>query len=479
MTGQRPQDVGSQALTPSSRFTDRWLADAVRRFQLRVSAADAFTPAQLDAAARDARQRSSDPEVRLLIRAQRLAAHTSLTEALTAWRQRGRLILVLILLLAFAGGLSAALGVIGDGSRPVNVLWVLGALLGVNLLMLLIWLISLGFAPGALSAGRLWFWLNARFYGRDAVLLAQSFSHLTQRAGLTRWWLGGISHGVWSAALAGSFVGLVLAFSLRSYVFVWETTILPTPVFTAAVQGLGWIPSLFGFPLPESATVAAAGQLVADATLQSDSDRRIWAGWLCGALLVYGLLPRLLLVIYCGWRVLTGQSSLRLDIQGADWAELHHQLSPPAEMTGVTDPAPALQPSETPSRQNIAQGSAPPLVIGFELDTQMVWPPLPNGIECVLASSREQRQAVIRQLDLAAPTALLLVCDSAQTVDRGSLAWLSEASGRVLHVAVWLSGQGSQARRDLWRQQLLTLGLDASQIFETPEPALRWLEEFV
>src|SRR5690606_3614895 len=192
--------------------------------------------------------------------ARSLAAHTSLPHAQQSWTQRGRLILLLLVVLAFVGGLSAALGVMGSGRTPVNVLWALGTLLGINLVMLLFWLFSLSMTPGTLSAGRLWFWLNARFYGRESVVLAQAFNSLNQRAGLTRWWLASITHSIWSAALLGSLTGLMLVLSLRSYAFVWETTILPTPVFTAVVQALGWLPSLLGFSLPDPDTIRSAGQ---------------------------------------------------------------------------------------------------------------------------------------------------------------------------------------------------------------------------
>ncbi len=460
-------------------FADRWLAEALRLWQQSARKTDALTPAQLEAAAIVARTHSADPESRLLQWARSLAAHTSLPQAQQSWSQRGRVILLLLILVAFIGGLSAALGVMGSGGTPVNVLWALGTLLGVNLLMLLFWLLSLSMTPGTLSPGRLWFWLNARFYGRESVMLAQAFNSLNQRAGLTRWWLACITHSIWSAAQIGSLVGLLLVLSLRSYAFVWETTILPTPVFTAVVQALGWLPSLLGFSLPDADTIRSAGQAGADALQQTDIERRIWAGWLCGAVLVYGLMPRLILSGFSLWRLLSGQRALRLDVHSADWSSINQQLSPSSEVAGITDPAPAISDGDHARRQRIAAGSAAPLVIAFELDEQMLWPVLPTGVQRVAAGSREQRQSIIAQLDQATPVAILLVCDSAQTVDRGSLAWLGEASGRVLHVAVWLAGSGPQSRRQLWRDHLQTLGISPAQVFDDEHAAFAWLEDFV
>lgn len=464
-------------------FSDRWLADAVRLALRRDTGVTAtFSDVQLERAEASARSLDATAEGRVLRWAALLAAHSDLVQAMHSWRQRAGAVLVLMLVLAFAGGLSAALGVMGSGEAPVNVLWALGALLGVNLLMLAIWLLSLGMAPGAVSAGRLWFWLSARFYGRDALLLVQSFSGLSQRAAATRWWLAGISHLLWSAALTGALAGLLIALSLRSYAFVWETTILPASIFTSLVQSLAWLPSFAGFPMPDENTIRAAGLMGSDGLLQDDGQRRAWAGWLCGAVLVYGLLPRLLLLGFSVWRSMRRLSRVRLDLHSAEWSALSERLSPPSQQLGVTDPAPDLpEQHRARDRHELKPGQAEPVVVGFELGDLIDWPPafvtdvLRHPVVAQVAT-RQQRAAVLSQLEQTAPRALLLVCDSAQTIDRGSLAWLGEATGRVLHVAVWLAGDGSGHRRSVWRQQLQTLGLLPDVVFDTEPEIRRWLE---
>ncbi|MDO9518867.1 MAG: DUF2868 domain-containing protein [Pseudohongiella sp.] len=462
-------------------FSDRWLAESVRLQLPRAGKTpESFSGQQISSAESLARAYDGGPEARVLRWASLLAVHTDLVQAMHSWRQRAGVVLALMLVLAFAGGLSAALGVMGRGNEPVNVLWALGALLGVNLLMLLVWLLSLGAAPGALSAGRLWLWLSARFYGREALTLAQSFSGLSQRVGATRWWMAGITHSVWSSALAGALAGLLIALSLRSYAFVWETTILPAALFTSLVQSLAWLPSLIGFPMPEENTIRLAGLIGSDAVLQTDEQRRAWAGWLCGAVLVYGLLPRLILLGLSAWRLSRSLARVRLDLHSADWSALSQRLSPASQSLGVTDPAPDLPVTSRQKRGSGIAGHAESVVVGFELDDQISWPPV-FGESAIKARyeqviSRQQRTLVLQQLDQSPPRALLLVCDSAQTVDRGSLAWLGEASGRVLHVAVWLAGKGTENRRAVWRQQLQTLGLLENAVFDTESDARQWLE---
>jgi hypothetical protein len=465
-------------LTPRFVFSDRWLAEAVR-----LDLAQSREPASIIAAQQQlnaeqfARQQSTDPELRILHWGQQLAQTLGLPAGMQAWRQRAALMLVVMLVLAFTAGLSAAFGIMGDGSAPVNVVWALGALLGVNVLMLMLWLGSLSMSPGELSIGNLWYWLSTRVGGRDTLQLARSFVLLSSRSGISRWWMAIVTHLVWSSLAIGAFAGLLLALSLRSYVFVWETTILPASLFNTFVQGTGWLPAQLGFAMPDAGAVIAAGEPGSAWTEQVGSQRRAWAGWLCGALLVYGFLPRLLLLMVSYWQLKKGLNGFRLDIHHADWSRLSARLSPAGESAGVID---AEQPADSLAaqyRQRDQSAVGAPVIIAFELSDQIVWPaPEFSDFHHESVVTRQQRINTLALLDQSPPHALLLVCDSAQTVDRGSLSWLSHASGRALHVAVLLTGDGSDSRRQLWRQQLQTLGILSSSVFDDQRAARQWLE---
>ena len=104
-----------------------------------------------------------------------------------------------------------ALAALGDGSRPINVFWALGSLLGLNLLMLLGWLLGLLLTrdnPGAL--GRLWLWLSEKL-ARDAsaAQLAPALLLMLQRQRLTRWGLGLMVNGLWALAMLAALADLV------------------------------------------------------------------------------------------------------------------------------------------------------------------------------------------------------------------------------------------------------------------------------
>ena len=191
----------------------------------------------------------------------------------------------------------------------------------------------------------------------------------------------------------------------------------------------------------------------------------------------YGLLPRLLLLIGSSWQLKKGLDDFRLDIHHADWSRLSARLSPVGQSVGVID---AEQPAESLAAQYGQRAHAAvgaPVIIAFELSDQIVWPaPEFSDFHQESVVSRQQRTNTLALLDQSPPHALLLVCDSAQTVDRGSLSWLSHASGRALHVAVLLAGDGPESRRQLWRQQLQTLGILSSSVFDDRRAARHWLE---
>src|SRR5690606_7205235 len=129
-------------LSPLSPLEARWLAEVVRRHEDRNGLLE-------DSAALLA-ARVAPPELdeRILRRADVLGEREGWREAIRRWHGRARLGLLAAAVFALVFGFGAAAGVLGDGSRPVNVVWALGGLLGVHLVSLLLWLL------GMLLAGR-------------------------------------------------------------------------------------------------------------------------------------------------------------------------------------------------------------------------------------------------------------------------------------------------------------------------------------
>ena len=469
-----------------------------------------------------AREQPPELEARILRRAEVLGEREGWRDALLRWLGRAWLGLALLAVVAAMLGFGAAAGVLGDGSRPVNVVWALAGLLGVHLLSLGLWLGAM-LLSGALAAGaglhaggvpaRAWLRLvSALDRSPRAADLPLALGGLLGRGRAASSCLGAVSHGLWALALAGATLGVLVMFATRRYGFVWETTILPDQVFTSLAAGLGALPARLGFPIPDAATVAASG----NTAMLGEAGRHQWAGWLLGCLLVYGVLPRVALTLACA---LAGRSALRrvaLDLSRPGYARLRARLLPDSERIGVNDPAPASMPR--PGRRGVhPDAGETPALVALELGDDLTWPPAfarqasalpgleqlaPGGEATSLAQpqapfnvgrldSREQRRAVLARFDSHPPRRLLIAVDARQTPDRGSLGLIAELADRAVVTRVWavaspgavqataLATESDAAgeRLRLWREGLASLGFADDAVLTRADEGRAWLEE--
>lgn len=450
-------------------FQRLWLSETIR---LREEHAGPLEDAEAN---RLVRAEQVDLAERIQHRALLLARRDGQWQALLHWLQGARLAGLLLALLALLSGFGLALAALGDGRQPVNVFWALGSLLGLNLLMLLGWLLGLLLTrdhPGAL--GRLWLWLSEKL-ARDAsaAQLAPALLLMLQRQRLTRWGLGLMVNGLWTLAMLAALATLLLLLATRRYGFVWETTILGGDTFIALTQTIGALPALLGFSLPDIEVIRASG----DAAIASEAARQSWAGWLVGVVLVYGLLPRLLLALLCLWRWQSGKGALRLDLDLPGYSLLRQRLQPDSERLGVCDLAPAAL--HQPQGGASAQAGSGALLLGIELDERRPWPPapLPKGVaDAGVIDSREQRRQLLEQLTRFPPERLAIACDPRRSPDRGTLALLGELARCASATRIWLlppaPGESlDSARLTDWHQALDTLGLTHGDT-----APLNWLE---
>jgi hypothetical protein len=407
-----------------------WLTETVR---LREEHAGPLEDMEANRLARSA---GGDLPTRIQRRAVWLAERDGLANALQHWLQGARLALIVMAVLAVISGAGLAFAAMGDGQTPVNVFWALGSLLGLNLILLISWALGLVFAGehGA-TLGRLWLWLSEKL-ARDAkaAQLAPALLLLLQRHKLNRWAVGTLVNGLWLLAMLSALVILLTLMATRRYGFVWETTILSADTFVAMTQALGALPALLGFSVPTVEMIRASG----DAALNIESARQAWAAWLVGVLLIYGVLPRLLLMLFCRWRWKTGQAKLHLDLNLPGYAQLRERLMPTSERLGISDAAPAqLHRVESGVTDQQSDGA---LLVAIELDDQRPWPPqLPKTVgNAGILDSRESRHRLLEQLSRFPPARLLIACDPRRSPDRGSLALIAELARNAAATRVWL-----------------------------------------
>ncbi|WP_236187517.1 DUF2868 domain-containing protein [Pseudomonas pharyngis] len=428
-------------MTELTSLQNLWLTETVRLREEHAGPLDDLEANRL------ARAAGGDLPGRIQRRALWLAERDGLTAALKHWLQGARLALVLLAIFAVLSGAGLAFAALGQ--TPVNVFWALGSLLGLNLILLLSWALGLIFAGehGA-TLGRLWLWLSEKL-ARDAkaAQLAPALLLMLQRQKLNRWALGTLVNGLWLLAMFSALVLLLTLMATRRYGFVWETTILSADTFINMTQALGALPALLGFNVPTVDMIRASG----DTALNIESARQAWATWLVGVLVVYGVLPRLLLALFCFWRWNSGKAALRLDLNLPGYAQLRERLMPTSERLGITDPEPAqLHRVESTVGEHASDGA---LLVAIELDDQHSWPPtLPKNVSNAgILDSRESRNKLLEQLSRFPPARLAIACDPRRSPDRGSLALIAELARNAAATRVWLlqapQGQALDAER--------------------------------
>lgn len=453
-------------MTELTSLQNLWLTETVRLREEHAGPLDDLEANRL------ARAAGGDLPGRIQRRALWLAERDGLTAALKHWLQGARLALVLLAIFAVLSGAGLAFAALGQ--TPVNVFWALGSLLGLNLILLVSWALGLIFAGehGA-TLGRLWLWLSEKL-ARDAkaAQLAPALLLMLQRQKLNRWALGTLVNGLWLLAMVSALVLLLTLMATRRYGFVWETTILSADTFINMTQAFGALPALLGFNVPTVDMIRASG----DTVLNIESARQAWATWLVGVLVVYGVLPRLLLALFCFWRWNSGKAALRLDLNLPGYAQLRERLMPTSERLGITDPEPAqLHRVESTVGEHASDGA---LLVAIELDDQHSWPPtLPKNVSNAgILDSRESRNKLLEQLSRFPPARLAIACDPRRSPDRGSLALIAELARNAAATRVWLlqapQGQALDAERlGDWHVALQQLELP----FADCAP-LNWLE---
>ncbi|MDG4601544.1 MAG: DUF2868 domain-containing protein [Defluviicoccus sp.] len=465
-----------------------------------------------------------DLQRRILTRASALTVAADVRDALDRLRQLFALSAAAGFLIALALGAGSALALMasapsGYGAAvPTNFFLLYGSLLGPHALMLAAWLFALLALPNRSSGSSLGGGSLGGSLGGGILALVRRLSRWTLKQPLEaaaarafalvmtgspagRWLVSALSHGLWFGYLAGGSAMVFLLLSTRQVSFAWETTILSAEDYIALTRALAAAPGWLGFAAPDAQQIAAS-QIPLAAAPSAAADRA-WAGLLLGSLFVYGVLPRLVLVLLCLGLGRRAIRRYRLDTSRPGFARLQERLTPLAQTTGVIDadqdgPAAAAAPSslgqaaEADTANGIpgpAQvvGDGPVAILAFESERPKGgWPLLPDGVswlDCGSIEDRADRARVRARLGAAVrpPRLLVLACSLLTTPDRGVGAFLAEFAGEAgLPLALLLSQDhhyrartpGDEAAKASavgqriadWRQIALAAGIPAANV---------------
>ncbi|KQW54115.1 DUF2868 domain-containing protein [Variovorax sp. Root411] len=416
-------------------------------------------------ALRTAASRTTDAHGQIIERALRLGERIGLQSEFARARQWAPWVLLALVALIVVAGLGLAGNVVGGGERHINVIVALVSLLGLHALTLLLWLVGLWMPFASFSTASLgWIWLSltARAAGGrrgQAPLLVRAATGLLSRARLLPWAFGLVSHGIWSLSFAVVLAAMLFALAFRSYTLSWETTILEPAFFVRAVQALGWAPAQLGFPVPDAAAVLAAAPGAANA-----GGQRTWALWLTGCIVVYGLLPRVVLVLLSAFVWKRRRKALQ-----PDWSEPYYRklvarfeaMAPAA----IVDADPGRTRGALPTGLPASELHDALFVVGFELPPDMPWPPaaLPAGMATQaqrIDGSAPARRTLLDQLAHVHPRTVLLVCHAASSPDRGTERFLRELLAHCGECRIWLADAPHAGATQRWLDWLRDTGLE-------------------
>ncbi len=452
-----------------------WLAETLRLREVHQG------PLSDSAEVRRARASVGNLADMILHRAAWLGKREQLDTTLKQWTIGARWALVLMMAGAVFLGAGAAMGVLGNGLRPVNIILALTAALGLHAITFVLWLLTFLPHAGKRGAwlGQCWLWVTRKLArGPNASLAPRALAGVLERNGSLPWALGAISHGLWSITLCSLLATMLALLSTRRYTFVWETTLLSPETFVHLTHAIGWLPGLIGFSMPAADIVRASNGL----DTVPASAQALWSAWLIGAIVVYGLVPRLAALALSVILTLVRLRSLRLDSSLPGYAELRQRLTPTSERGVVDGPAGPLVvprahslPADTPTFGRT-------LAVALELPSDTSWPPatLPPGmVDAGVVDSRAQRNALLDRLASQPAHHVLIACDARQTPDRSALAFIGEIAGLahttqvvLLDTAPAPNDANPPSRAELWAKLLDSLGLDTLSVHTSLDGAL-------
>lgn len=348
----------------------------------------------------------------------------------------------------FALLVAALLGVMGimyavTDSHTINIYWLLLVLLGFNFISMLLWLAGIALNMESLTAGvlaRLTSMLPAYLDNKtdtsgrtvkstsrqaDKAWLACHF-----RGALGKWQFSKITHQLWLTYLLAGLVFLVLLLMVRQYDFVWGTTLLSDSVFIKLTDVLSAPLQAIGFVTPsvdqvQETRIGAIHNGVAQ-TLNVEH-RTHWAQFLLGALLCFGIVPRLLFWLWSAIMCRYARRRFALDYYLPYYIGLRQKLIPLASHGKIIDADTTQSVHSKVSATTLPKTAMPHALpaecqwVAVELSDSITWPPVSispdNNLGIVI--DRESLTRIVQRLQLNKNPLIAVAVPSARTPDRG------------------------------------------------------------
>ncbi|HLU40210.1 MAG TPA: DUF2868 domain-containing protein [Planctomycetota bacterium] len=351
------------------------------------------------------------------------------------------ILLVVVALLAGAGAARAALAY--DGREPVNVLVFLGVLVvpQIALFVLMLWAMLRG-RQGLLGAA-LTALANARFLRRGAAAtLGAIGARLRMHAQVERWTTIRLAQRAAVAFNVGALATCLALVAFTDLAFCWSTTLQLAPERVHAgcrAIAAPWA-ALFPEAVPplelvrDSQWVRLPGRFVSGTSLPEAVARSGgWWSFLVAALVVWGLLPRVVLWAFAAWRVRAALRAVPFDDRRCN--ALFDRLLPDAGWAGPSPDEIGLPPHERAAGR---AADAPPVSVGRGSTWLLTWGRL--------AKHQTELAECVRAATGAPPSGVLAVGGADLALDRAAVETLRKAGAQR---ALLVLAAGSQPTKDV------------------------------
>lgn len=340
---------------------------------------------------------------RLATRAKHLIQDNALEDALQQpHKQFIRINRICLAAAAILGGLAASQAV--SESSTLNIYWLLAVLLGFNLISLLLWISGITLNLQSLSSGvaaQLASWLPYR-QKKDptiASLASRAWWESCLTGDVGKWRISVLTHKFWLTYLTAGMGLLILLMLAKQYNFIWGTTLLPDSSLPRLTQILGAPLESIGLKIPDDPQTVASR---IGAGKQDAETRSAWANFLIGSLLIYGILPRLLLLGLSLLMQKWSEYRFKLDLYLPYYIECRQRLMARKLKVKVidADPNAGIKPAEItrPPANNTIPANAQ--AFGIELDHATRWP---ESVTCRLniidQQSHDEAIALIKKIN--------------------------------------------------------------------------------
>jgi hypothetical protein len=289
-------------------------------------------------------------ELLLLDRAEQLDQKLQISALFNHFKGLTKNLFVLLSVLLFVIGASSVGQIVfTEQGTQINFFWAFGLFFIPNLIALCFWLF-LFLQTNLLSSG----WL-AHFslfllktvekrFNPQAVrhkhfwALFKCYFKITFSGDLGRYQLSYVTHLLWLSYFSGATLMLVIMLATHQVDFIWETSILSQQSFQWLTELLAYIPNLLGIAVPNPEQIQQSHLGAVNLLAEAQNSRLVWSSLLISSLLIYGILPRFLLLLLMRFLLIRKTQRFTLTLSQPYYVQLRQQLKPNVTSLGIKDP---------------------------------------------------------------------------------------------------------------------------------------------